>query len=313
MFSDEEAKGSAGCRFPCQTERKPYMDFELETFDRYRRVVSTGSGPVSYVDTEPGTGGPAALFIHGVGTSSYLWRNVIARVKAERRCVALDLPLHGSTPGGPDQDYSLAGLATVIGLFCDAVGIADLDVVANDTGGAVAQIFATRQPDRLRTLTLTNCETHDNVPPKAFRPTVWLARSGLLALVAPRLLTDIGGARKRVYGAGYQHLDHLPEELVRRWLTPLVGDRAAAREFQRWLTSLTAKDLLAVEPALASLRVPTLIVWGTSDRFFHRSWAYWLRDTIPGVTAVVEVPDARLFFPDERPDDLAPQLLRHWT
>ena len=36
--------------------------------------------------------------------------------------------------------------------------------------------------------------------------------------------------------------------------------------------------MLAAEPALARLDVPTLIVWGTGDEFFELSWAYWLRD-----------------------------------
>jgi len=45
-----------------------------------------------------------------------------------------------------------------------------VDLVANDSGGGVAQIFAARFPQRLRTLTLTNCGTHDNWPPPGFQP-----------------------------------------------------------------------------------------------------------------------------------------------
>ena len=55
------------------------------------------------------------------------------------------------------------------------------------------------------------------------------------------------------------------------------------------------------------------LTFGTGDAFFDVKWAYWLRDTIPGVTEVVEVPGAKLFFPDERPEDLVPHLRRHWT
>ena len=58
--------------------------------------------------------------------------------------------------------------------------------------------------------------------------------------------------------------------------------------------------------------MPTLIVWGTGDRFFHRKWAYWLRDTIPGATEVVEIAGARLFFPDERAAEFTAALRRHW-
>jgi hypothetical protein len=37
-----------------------------------------------------------------------------------------------------------------------------------------------------------------------------------------------------------------------------------------------------------------------------------LRDTIPGVTEIVEIEGAKLYFPDERAADLIPHLLRHW-
>ena len=77
--------------------------------------------------------------------------------------------------------------------------------------------------------------------------------------------------------------------------------------------SLDPADLEAVEPQLRNLQVPTLVVWGTGDPFFDVSWAYWLRDTIPGVTRVVTVDDARLFFPEERPGDLVPHLTEHWA
>ena len=79
------------------------------------------------------------------------------------------------------------------------------------------------------------------------------------------------------------------------------------------LTSLHARDLLAIEPALARLQVPTLIVWGTGDTAFRLKWAYWLRDTIPGATDVVEIDGARLFFPDERAAELTAALRRHWA
>jgi pimeloyl-ACP methyl ester carboxylesterase len=78
------------------------------------------------------------------------------------------------------------------------------------------------------------------------------------------------------------------------------------------MTSIRARDLLAIEPALARLQVPTLIVWGTGDIFFRRKWAYWLRDIIPGATEVVELSGARIFFPDERATELTAALRRHW-
>jgi AhpD family alkylhydroperoxidase len=86
-----------------------------------------------------------------------------------------------------------------------------------------------------------------------------------------------------------------------------------ARQFERLLVSLDVGDLQAVMPQLRELTVPTLMVWGTGDAFFDVSWAYWLRDTIPGTTRVVTVDGARLFFPEERPTDLVPHLEQHWA
>jgi len=59
--------------------------------------------------------------------------------------------------------------------------------------------------------------------------------------------------------------------------------------------------------------VPTLVVWGTDDVNFDVSWAYWLRDTIPGVTRVITVDGGRLFFPEERPAELVAPLEQHWA
>ncbi|MGB6456656.1 MAG: alpha/beta hydrolase [Streptosporangiaceae bacterium] len=283
----------------------------MERLDRHRGEVRTRSGPVSYIDT----GGPGrpALFVHGLATSSYLWRHVIEQLHGQRRCVAVDLPLHGQTPADAGQDFTLPGLAGFVADFCHTLGLTGIDLVGNDTGGAISQAFAAGHPERLHTLTLTNCEAHNNLPPKALAPMVLLSRTGLAARILPRLLLrDISRGRKRMYGAGYQDIANLPVEIARAWLEPLFGTAESARQNDRILPSLRARDLLAIEPALARLQVPTLIVWGTGDKFFPRKWAYWLRDTIPGASKVVEIDGARLFFPDERAAELTAALRCHW-
>ncbi len=286
------------------------MTSDMERLDKYRSRVQTPSGPASYVDT----GGPGrpVLFVHGVGSSSYLWRNVIDELDGQRRCVAFDLPLHGSTPAAADQDFSLPGLARFVADCCDALELTDIDLVANDTGGAVSQVFAAGNAERLHTLTLTNCEAHNNMPPKLLLPAVLLARLGLYAPLARRLARDIPRTGKRMFRGVYQDAANMPEDVVRVWVEAQIGTPEATRHSQRLLTSLHARDLLAAEPALTRLQVPTLIVWGTGDRFFRLKWAYWLRDTIPGATEVVELDGARLFFPDERAAELTAALRRHW-
>ena len=291
---------------------------QLQELDAHRHTAATRSAEISYIDI--GTG-PVALFVHGIATNAYLWRNVIDALigqrstqhPGQRRCIAVDLPLHGRSPVTDGQDLSIAALAAGLGEFCDALGLTGIDLVANDTGGAIAQIFAARHPERLATLTLTNCDTADNLPPEAFKPMVELAKAGNLAPSAVELFADFDAASRLSFGEAYEHLDQIDPAVIRSYLEPCVGTLERARHFERLLASLDAADLAAVTPLLGQLTVPTQMVWGTGDTFFDVSWAYWLRDTIPGASRVVTVDGARLFFPDERPLDLVPHLERHWA
>jgi pimeloyl-ACP methyl ester carboxylesterase len=281
---------------------------ELQELETHRHTVSTPSGDLSYLDI--GTG-PVALFVHGIATNAYLWRNVIAGLAGQRRCIAVDLPAHGRSPAS--ADLSVAGFASALAGFCDALGLDRVDLVANDTGGAVAQILAARRPERLATLTLTNCDTDGNMPPEAFKPMVKLAATGELAPAAAALFKDFDAAAKVSYGDGYEHLERIDPGVIRSYLEPCVGTLERARDFERLLASLDPADLATVTPRLAELTVPTLVVWGTADTFFDVSWAYWLRDTIPGVTGVITIDGGRLFFPDERAAEFVPHLERHWA
>src|SRR3954463_408132 len=282
----------------------------FERFDPHRILVPTPLGDVAAIDVGDGD---AALFVHGVGTNAHLWAGVLDALGAERRCVAIDLPGHGHSPVTDAQDLTLGGLADLVEAFCATHALERVDLVAHDTGGAVAQLFAARHPERLRSFVLTNCDCHDNIPPEVFLPTVELARQGLLAPTATALLADPIAARDVVFAMGYEDVTILDAARVLDYLEPVAGTAERALAFERMLAGLTPDALLAAEPALAELDVPTLIVWGTGDDFFELSWAYWLRDAIGGAEEGVEIPGAKLFGPDERPGELVPPLRRHWA
>jgi pimeloyl-ACP methyl ester carboxylesterase len=283
---------------------------QLSELNAHRHTAATRFGEISYLDLGAG---PTALFVHGIATNAYLWRHVMDALSGQRRCIAIDLPLHGQSPVTAEQDLSLTALAASLEDFCDVLGLAAVDLVANDTGGAIAQIFAARHPHRLATLTLTNCDTVDNLPPEAFKPMVELAAAGNLAPSAVAMFANLEAAAKISFASGYEHLDQIDRDVIRSYLQPCFGTIERARQFERLLVSLEVGDLQAVMPQLRELTVPTLVVWGTGDVFFDVSWAYWLRDTIPGTTRVVTVDGARLFFPEERPMDLVPHLEQHWA
>jgi pimeloyl-ACP methyl ester carboxylesterase len=275
-----------------------------------RTTTKLRGGEVAYVDH--GTAdAPVALFVHGVLVNADIWRNVIWDVADVRRCIAPDLPAHGATPAADAADLTLNGHAAMLDRLCAGLGVDQVDVVANDTGGAVAQVFAARFPQRIRTLTLTNCDVHDNFPPESFRPFVAMAETGEFAPLVLAMAGDLEAARSEAgFGMGYAKPGDLPDELLTSYMGAFVAD--AGKGLERFLTAPSTDELIAVEPLLAQLHAPTQVAWGTGDTFFEPSWAERLREMIPGTEKVVLVPDAMLFWPDERAADLVVLLRDFW-
>lgn len=237
---------------------------------------------------------------------------MIDRVADIRRCIAIDQLAHGATRTPAEQDVSCKAQAQMLEAFCAALGLDQVDLVANDSGGSIAQIFAARYPQRIRSLTLTNCEVHDNWPPAAFEPMRKAVAQGRLADICRQMLGDIELARAR-FASCYEHPERLSMETLRVYLEPLFATPEALRNIERWFSTYQdCSPTVEVEPFLRRLQAPTLVVWGTDDVYFPVKWAYWLRDAIPGCRKVIEIEDARLFFPEERPEDLAPALREHW-
>jgi pimeloyl-ACP methyl ester carboxylesterase len=276
---------------------------------RNMKYVETEFGKIAYTDQGRG---PAALFVHGVFMNSYLWRHVIAGVADTKRCIAIDLMAHGSTRIAPDQDVSFTANAKMLEAFCAKLGLDKVDLVGNDSGGAISQIFAARHPERIRSLTLTNCDVQDNYPPPAFQRLRDLVAAGGLAPYGQRLLHDVEFRRSR-YAIAYEHPELVAEETFRIYLEPLFATAEATHNLERWLTSSgDHSQTVVIEPLLRQLQTSTLVVWGTGDVFFPVKWAYWLRDTIPGTRKVIELEGAKLFFPEERPQPLIQALREHW-
>src|SRR5271156_3968491 len=152
-----------------------------------RRSVEIPSGRISYF--EQGSG-PVALFVHGVLLNGYLWRHQLEGLSDIRRCIAVDLLAHGDTEIASDQDVSVTANAKMLKEFLDALNIDKVDLVGNDSGGGIAQIFAVLYPDHVRSLTLTDCDTHDNWPPEAFKPFLAMAAAGGLRRTLEAMLAD---------------------------------------------------------------------------------------------------------------------------
>jgi pimeloyl-ACP methyl ester carboxylesterase len=253
-----------------------------------------------------------ALFVHGVLMNKHLWRHQLSGLSGIRRCIAIDLLAHGDTEIDRDQDVSVIANAQMIVEVLDELHIDRVDIVGNDSGGAISQIFAALNPGRVRTLTLTDCDTNDNWPPAAFAELLEATARGELGETLHVMLAD-----KAVYrspdglGMAYERPQSVSDDDIDIYLQPFVRSEQRLRDLERFLDAFDYEHTVKVEPALRQLQAPTLIVWGTDDIYFPMKWAYWLADTIPGAKPPVEIPGGRLFFPEERPEVFNEPLRAH--
>jgi pimeloyl-ACP methyl ester carboxylesterase len=283
---------------------------ETLTSTATRRSIPTPSGRISYLEQGEG---PVALFVHGVLLNSYLWRHQLAHLSDIRRCIAVDLLAHGDTEIEPGHDVSVTANAEMLRQFLDALQIAQVDLVGNDSGGGIAQIFAATHPARVRSLTLTDCDAHDNWPPEAFKPFLAMAAAGGLRGTLEAMLSDTSIYRSpQALGPAYEHPERVSDHSIEQYLHPFVRSEQRMRDLQRFLAAFDNTHTRAVESKLRALTAPTLIVWGTDDVYFDVKWSRWLADAIPGTRRRVELEGARIFFPEERWADFNHELRAHW-
>lgn len=300
--------GNMQTKTPTQTVRV----MTAAEFHASRRFVETRFGRIAYV--ERGSG-PVALFLHGLPLNGFHWRGAIARLSGQRCCLAPDLLGLGYTETRPDQDLSPATQADMIATILETLSIDSADVIANDSGGAVAQLLAARHPARVRTLLLTNCDVHTNSPPPALAEGMEAARMGTLADVLARHLADKTFAQspEGLFSACYADPSNLTDEAIDCYLRPVLRSEARRAQLHGYMLAFEPNPLPAIEPALRRCVAPVRMVWGTADVFFGVAWADWLDRTFPRSRGVRRVEGAKLFFPEELPELIAEEALALWS
>ena len=270
------------------------------------RTVAVEAGPIEV--WEAGAGRPI-VFLHGALSNRATWAATCEGLARSFRCVAPTLPLGGHrTPMSPSADLSPAGIAGLIRALADALGLASFTLVGNDTGGAYAQAFAAAYPDRVEGLVLSGCDALDVFPPARFASLAPRLRVPLyadlmaLAFRSPAVLSSqsvMGVLSNRLTGA----------ELRRGYVDGFIRDRGVREDFRRvaqgWSPSVTE----AAADELATLGLPTLLVWGADDVLFPLPLARRLHARLPGSELVV-VPDARTYVQVDQPEAFAAHVSR---
>jgi pimeloyl-ACP methyl ester carboxylesterase len=101
--------------------------------------------------------GEAVLCLHGVPTSSFLYRKLIAELaRRGMRGIAIDLPGLGLTDRPESFDYSFSGLAQFCNQAVQELGLKAYHLVVHDIGGPIGFALAAQKQEQILSLTILN-------------------------------------------------------------------------------------------------------------------------------------------------------------
>jgi pimeloyl-ACP methyl ester carboxylesterase len=223
------------------------------------------------------------VLIHGTGASLHTWEGWVRALKDQRRVITLDLPGFGLTGpysasftgAYPHDTYQGDAFARFVLDTLDVMKVGRFVVAGNSLGGEVAWRTAYLAPDRVGALILVDATgpafTPQLVPlgfkvarvPVLGRITEWLLPRSMVA----QSLTEVYGDPKKI-----------TPELVDRYF------ELTLREGNRRAMGLRLQHLVAGENAerIATLKLPTLILWGGKDQLVPPDTAKVFQQQIVG-------------------------------
>jgi pimeloyl-ACP methyl ester carboxylesterase len=249
--------------------------------------------------------GPAIVLLHGFPLSGATWDAVVQRLRDRFTCYAPDLIGLGESQSTADDDHASPGQARAFQGLLSRLGVERYALVGNDTGGWIARELALVDAERVSHLVLTNTEIPSHRPP--WIPT-YQARAhvpGCGAVIA-RLLRFPAFRRSRLaFGGCFHDPARIDGDFRTRFVEPLLASRARMDGAMRFLRQMRFARLDEFEGLHARLTVPTLFVWGGDDPTFPEPRARAMVGQFPNVAGFHSIPNAKLFFHEEQPEEVA--------
>jgi len=261
----------------------------------------------SALDRQPAIAAHSTLvLLHGNPTSSFLYRRLIRRLRAQCRCIAPDLPGFGLSPT-PPRPLRPAAHAESIAALLDALGLDDYVLVGHDWGGPIGLAAARRRPQALRALVLANSFAWPLRGASAWRLRLFSVLAGsppaVLASRCCNAFLELGlrvAIRRRP----------LPAAVLDGYRAPFRERerRTAMHELARELLGSTG-FLACVEQDLVRFRNrPVLLCWGGRDPFVGANERRRFEAAFPDHDSLL-LPEAGHFVPEDAPAAMAKAML----
>ena len=266
--------------------------------------IELSAGTIEYTDT--GGNGPAVVLLHGLMMDASLWDGPVTDLSADHRCLAPTLPLGAHRRAmAAGADLSLPGIAGLVTEFLDRLGLQDVTLVGNDTGGALVQLLMAGGAPRAGRVVLVSCDAFGNFPPGLTGKTLALAGKlppALFGLFMQQL--RLRPVRRLPIAFGW--LTRRGDAATARWLQPVLHQPQIRRDTVRMLRAALSDTglLLRAAERLAGFDRPALVVWASEDKVMPPEHGARLAALLPDAR-LVEVADSYTLIPLDQPAALA--------
>lgn len=203
---------------------------------------------------------PPVVLLHGFLGAASDWAGTVEHLAGAFRCVAVEMPGHGSSVELPEEAYTFEGALEAFAATLDGLGIERARIVGYSMGGRMALAFALRHPERVARLVLASAS------PGLRTPAERAARRAADEALAQEIERDFGAFLRRWYHQPvFASLARRPElreamEAARRENRP--------GEIARALRGLGTGSQPALWDDLARLAMPTYALAGSLDPKF---------------------------------------------
>ncbi len=218
--------------------------------------------------------GEPVLLLHGVGSYSFVWREVMNQLAPDYDLIATDLLGCGDSEKPADGDYSIAEQAELLVEFIDQLDCAPVHLVGRDVGGGIAQILAVKYPHLFRDLTLINPVGYDYWP---VQPITTMRLPVIRGVTASFLNPAV---MRIIIRRGLYYKERLTPELMDEFWRPLATAEGKAG-FTHLIHSLNNRHLTEIADDLCRLELPTLIIRGDADAYLSKEISIRLARDIP--------------------------------
>ncbi len=220
---------------------------------------------------------PTILLLHGVPTSSQMFRNLIPALADRFHLVAPDYPGFGnsSMPTVAEFDYTFDRLADVVEAFTETLGLVRYSLYVQDYGAPVGFRLAVRHPERVQALIVQNGNAYEEGLGEFWTPfrSYWADRNAETAKPLAGFLNL--ESTKWIYTHGVRDPEAISPDA---WIVDQYGlDRPGNRDIQLQLFydyGSNPGHYPAWQAYFRAYQPPTLVVWGKNDYIFPAEGAH---------------------------------------